>query len=180
MSGQVGSQIKIEANRRWLLANIRSLRLSGDGSVIAETDFLGEGDEDPHTGKLVNFKRGVTGYPIPGARAFPVTRNDLKQIYAADERAHVEIGGSGAIVEIAERRLAELATDTDPSIAMSGQVGSQIKIASGRRWLLANVRRLKVTDAEAGAVTAEIDFLGEGDEDRQTGRLVSFKRGINS
>jgi hypothetical protein len=92
----------------------------------------------------------------------------------------IEIGGSGASVEIAERRLIELGSDPDPSIAMSGQVGSQIKIASGRRWLLANVRRLKVTDAEAGAVTAEIDFLGEGDEDRQTGQLVNFKRGITS
>ena len=49
---------------------------------------------------------------------------------------------------------------------MSGQVGSQIKIGSGQRWLLANVRKLKVTDAEAGHITAEIDFLGEGDEDR--------------
>ncbi|HKR24118.1 MAG TPA: DUF87 domain-containing protein [Allosphingosinicella sp.] len=90
----------------------------------------------------------------------------------------IEIGGSGASVEIAERRLIELGSDPDPSIAMSGQVGSQIKIASGRRWLLANVRRLKVTDAEAGHITAEIDFLGEGDEDRQTGKLVNFKRGI--
>src|SRR4051812_31139531 len=80
----------------------------------------------------------------------------------------VEIGGSGAIVEIIGRRLSELADDPDPSIAMSGQVGSQIKIASGRRWLLANVRSLKVTDAEAGVVSAMIDFLGEGDEDTQT------------
>lgn len=92
----------------------------------------------------------------------------------------VEIGGSGAQIEMVSRRLAELAGDPDPSIAMSGQVGSQIKIASGRRWLLANVRRLKVTDAEAGVVAAEIDFLGEGDEDAQTGRLVNFKRGITS
>src|SRR6476469_1865432 len=66
----------------------------------------------------------------------------------------VEIGGSGARVEIVGRRLAELAADPDPSIAMSGQVGSQIKIASGRRWLLANIRSLKVVDAEAGAVSA--------------------------
>ncbi|HYI63271.1 MAG TPA: DUF87 domain-containing protein [Allosphingosinicella sp.] len=92
----------------------------------------------------------------------------------------IAIGGSGALAEIVERRLIELGSDADPSIAMSGQVGSQIKIASGRRWLLANVRSLKVTDSEAGAVTAEIDFLGEGDEDRQTGRLVNFKRGITS
>ena len=38
------------------------------------------------------------------------------------------------------RRLTELARDPDPSIAMSGQVGSQIKIEAGARWLLANVR----------------------------------------
>ena len=75
----------------------------------------------------------------------------------------IEVGGSGALVEILGRRLTELATDNDPSIAMSGQVGSQIKIGASSRWLLANVRKLKVTDAEAGVVTAEIDFLGEGD-----------------
>ena len=92
----------------------------------------------------------------------------------------VEVGGSGARVEIASRCFAELANDADPSIAMSGQVGSQIKIASDRRWLLANVRSLKVIDAEAGAVSAEVDFLGEGDEDPSSGKLVNFKRGITS
>jgi len=92
----------------------------------------------------------------------------------------IEVGGSGASVEIVGRRLAELATDPDPSIAMSGQVGSQIKIGAGHRWLLANVRKLKITDPEAGHITAEIDFLGEGDEDRQSGRLINFKRGITS
>jgi uncharacterized protein len=93
MSGQVGSQVKIEASRRWLLANIRSLRITEDqAGITAEVDFLGEGEEDPQTGRLINFKRGVTGYPIPGAHVFPVTRSDLKQIYACDERANVEIG----------------------------------------------------------------------------------------
>jgi DNA helicase HerA-like ATPase len=92
----------------------------------------------------------------------------------------VEIAGSGAKIEIVGRRLAELAHDPDPSVSMSGQVGSQIKIESGRRWLLANVRGLKVTDAEAGHVTAEIDFLGEGDEDSSTGKLINFKRGITA
>ena len=92
----------------------------------------------------------------------------------------VEISGSGAHIEILGARLTELANDPDPSVAMSGQVGSQIKIASGRRWLLANVRKLRVTDAEAGVVVAEIDFLGEGDEDPSTAKLVNFKRGITS
>ncbi|GAA4827932.1 DUF87 domain-containing protein [Sphingosinicella ginsenosidimutans] len=94
LSGQVGSQIKIDSGRRWLLANVRNLKVTDPeaGAVTAEIDFLGEGDEDPASGKLVNFKRGITGYPIPGSRAYPVTGEDLKQMFAADERANIEIG----------------------------------------------------------------------------------------
>ena len=94
MSGQVGSQIKIESGRRWLLANVRGLRVTDAeaGIISAEIDFLGEGDEDPATSRLINFKRGITAYPIPGSKAYPVTGEDLKQMFAADERAHIEIG----------------------------------------------------------------------------------------
>jgi hypothetical protein len=94
MSGQVGSQVKLECGRRWLLANVRNLKvIELDSDIIsAEIDFLGEGDEDLQTGKLVNFKRGVTSYPIPGNRVFPVTGTDLKQMFAADDRPHIEIG----------------------------------------------------------------------------------------
>jgi hypothetical protein len=93
MTGQIGAQVKLQAQRRWLLANVRELQASAKaGIVTALVDFLGEGDEDASTGKLMNFKRGVTGYPVPGAGVYPVTRSDLKQIYAADDRAHIEIG----------------------------------------------------------------------------------------
>jgi hypothetical protein len=94
MSGQVGSQVKIECGRKWLLSNVRSLKAadSAGGKVLAEIDFLGEGDEDSQTGRIVNFKRGITSYPIPGNRVFPVTGRDLKQMFAADDRAHIEIG----------------------------------------------------------------------------------------
>ena len=94
MSGQVGSQVKLESGQRWLLANVRNLRMAdaeGD-MVIAELDFLGEGDEEAQTGRLINFKRGITSYPIPGNRVFAVTGSDLKQMFAADERPHIEIG----------------------------------------------------------------------------------------
>jgi hypothetical protein len=94
MSGQVGSQVKLECGRRWLLANVRTLKLSDTAGVgiDAEIDFLGEGEEDLQTGKLINFKRGITTYPIPGNRVFPVTGIDLKQMFSADERPHIEIG----------------------------------------------------------------------------------------
>ena len=94
ISGQVGGHVKVEAGRRWLLANVRTLRLDDaeGGMVVAQVDFLGEGEEHEYSGKLINFKRGITTYPIPGARVFPVTGEDLKQMFAADERAHIEVG----------------------------------------------------------------------------------------
>jgi hypothetical protein len=94
LSGQVGGHVKLEAGHRVLLANIRGLKLNGGegGTVVADIDFLGEGDEHEHTGKLLNFRRGITGYPPPGAKVFPVSGDDMKQMFAADERAHIEIG----------------------------------------------------------------------------------------
>lgn len=93
-AGQVGGQVKVKVGGSWLIANIRSLRLSDTHreEVIASIDFLGEGDEERLTGKLYKFRRGVTRYPTPGANVYPVSTADLKQIYAADDRAHIEIG----------------------------------------------------------------------------------------
>jgi len=94
LSGQVGGHVKLELGNRWLLANVRSLKLHrGEGSlVVAEIDFLGEGEEHEATGRLMNFRRGITGYPVPGARVFPVSGDDMKQMFAAEQRAHIEIG----------------------------------------------------------------------------------------
>jgi len=93
-AGQVGSQVKVRVGAAWLIANIRSLKLieGSDDRVVAQVDFLGEGDEERLTGKLYKFRRGVTRYPTPGCRVFPVTTADLKQIYAADDRASIDIG----------------------------------------------------------------------------------------
>jgi hypothetical protein len=94
LSGQVGGHVKLEVGHRWLLANVRGLKMhEGEaGTVIADIDFLGEGEEHPQSGRLVNFRRGITGYPTPGSRVFPVSGEDMKQMFAADERAHIEIG----------------------------------------------------------------------------------------
>ena len=94
MSGQVGSQVKLESGGHWLLANVRHLRVTdAEGDMVAAEEIdLGEGDEDEQAGRLINFKRGITSYPIPGNRVFPVTASDLKQMFAADERPHIEIG----------------------------------------------------------------------------------------
>ena len=89
----------------------------------------------------------------------------------------LEIAGSSSQIAIDVQRLNECAEDPDPSIAMAGQVGSQIKIRVGNSWLLASVRNQR-QDRQAGSILAHIDFLGEGMEEKLTGRLHAFRRGV--
>lgn len=93
-SGQVGGQVKMKVGSALLVANVRNLRFeTADGErLVAQIDFLGEGDEDPANGQLYNFRRGVTRYPLPGCRVHPVTDHDMKQIFATDDRPHIQIG----------------------------------------------------------------------------------------
>ncbi|KFG91837.1 ATPase [Sphingobium herbicidovorans NBRC 16415] len=94
MAGQVGSQVKMRVGNSWLIASVRSLALDRQekGVIIADIDFLGEGDEEKLTGRIYRFRRGVTRYPAPGTEIFPVSSTDMQQIYAADDRPHVQIG----------------------------------------------------------------------------------------
>jgi len=92
MSGQVGSQVKMKVASSWLVANVRTLRAGDEpGTVIANVDFLGEGVQ-LSGGGLTTFRRGVTRYPIPGQTILPVTTDDMRAIFAADDSPHVEIG----------------------------------------------------------------------------------------
>ncbi|HKP33545.1 MAG TPA: ATP-binding protein, partial [Sphingomicrobium sp.] len=91
MSGQVGSQIKTVVGNAWLIANVRTLRAGDPGELVAHVDFLGEGIRDS-SGRMANFRRGVTRYPIPGAEVLPVTTEDMRAIFAASDEPHIEIG----------------------------------------------------------------------------------------
>ena len=94
LAGQVGSQIKIKVGNSWLLASVRNQRQDrrSNGNIIANIDFLGEGAQEKLTGRIHSFRRGVTRYPVPGALIYPATTPDLKQIYASDGRANIQIG----------------------------------------------------------------------------------------
>ena len=89
-----------------------------------------------------------------------------------------EIAGSTSAIALDLQRLVACSTDADPSIALSGQVGSQIKIRVNRGWLLASVRTQRHDPNVPGGIHAQIDFLGEGDEERLTGRIHGFRRGV--
>src|SRR6185437_13935449 len=71
----------------------------------------------------------------------------------------VEIAGSGSQIRMDAAAVAALQSDKDASIAMSGQVGSQVKMVVGNAWLIANVRTLRA--GESGELIANVDFLGE-------------------
>ena len=92
----------------------------------------------------------------------------------------LEIAGSGSKIALDLQRLTECSADSDPSVALSGQVGSQVKVRVGNTWLLASVRTQKQDNKTAGGILAAVDFLGEGDEERLTGRIHSFRRGVTS
>jgi hypothetical protein len=87
----------------------------------------------------------------------------------------VEIAGSGSQVRLDAASLSALQGHSDPSVAMSGQVGSQVKMIVDSNWLIANVRTMRAGDA--GEVIANVDFLGEGTRD-SNGNMTNFRRGV--
>ena len=92
MAGQVGSQVKMRVGNSWLVASVRAMTLDqASKGIVADIDFLGEGDEEKLTGRIYRFRRGVTRYPTPGTDIFPVSGHDMQQIYAADDRALLDV-----------------------------------------------------------------------------------------
>ena len=87
----------------------------------------------------------------------------------------LEIAGSGSQICIDASELTKLQSHSDPAVAMSGQVGSQVKVVVGQNWLIANVRTMRAD--ESGEVIAHVDFLGEGTCDA-AGNMSNFRRGV--
>jgi len=121
----------------------------------------------------------------PGAMAVERTRQAPDPAPAASENGKqpigvvLEIAGSGSQIALDMQRLNECMEDADPSIALAGQVGSQVKIKTRDGWLLASVRNQRQDRrGDADAILANIDFMGEGHEEKLTGRIHSFRRGV--
>ncbi len=89
-----------------------------------------------------------------------------------------EVSGGGARVLIDIGAMEAMAASADPAVAMSGQVGSQIKMRVGAAWIIGSVRALAIDLRTANHISATVDFLGEGDEEILTGRLHRFRRGV--
>jgi len=121
---------------------------------------------------LREFLNEVSSFSEEEAQAAPV-KAKAQALGAIGEV--VEIAGSGSQIRLNPTALAALQNHSDPSVAMSGQVGSQVKVVVGANWLIANVRTMRANDG--GEIMAHVDFLGEGSKD-SAGTLSSFRRGV--
>src|SRR5690242_15689038 len=126
-------------------------------------------DEQPNLREFLNEVSSFSEEQTPAApvRAKPQALAAIGEV--------VEIAGSGSQIRMNGAALSALQTHSDPSVAMSGQVGSQVKMVQGNNWLIANVRTLRA--GENGELVAHVDFLGEGTKD-SAGTLSSFRRGV--
>lgn len=92
-AGQVGSQVKVRVENRWVVASIKTIRAAGDdGHLQADLDFIGEGRAREGSDGFTEFRRGVTHRPLPGSRLMSVTSEDLEQVFAPSSRPHITIG----------------------------------------------------------------------------------------
>ncbi len=90
----------------------------------------------------------------------------------------LDVAGAGATIALDPERLNQCNGDEDPAIALAGQVGSQVKLRAVDNWLLGTVRNQRQDRRGTGGIIAEIDFLGEGSEEKLTGRIRGFRRGV--
>src|SRR5689334_12351159 len=126
-------------------------------------------DEQPNLREFLNEVSSFSeeeAAPATPAKSAPAKLDAIGQV--------LEIAGSGSQIRMDGAALMALQSHSDPSVAMSGQVGSQVKMVVGNAWLIANVRTLRGN--ETGELVAHVDFLGEGKN--SSGRLSSFRRGV--
>ncbi len=93
LAGAVGSHLKIQIAGSWLLGSVRHTRLDparGD-AIIGDVELVGESVTDS-AGHLIDFQRGITGYPRAGDSVMAVDRIDLRALFGGADRPHVEIG----------------------------------------------------------------------------------------
>jgi DNA helicase HerA-like ATPase len=126
-----------------------------------------------------DFERFTGAQPLgSGAGEDPAMRPGSQDNTRLPIGVVLEISGSSSQIAFDLQRINECMADPDPSIALAGQVGSQIKIRVGESWLLASVRDQRKDRRTDGGIIAHIDFLGEGNEEKLTGRIHGFRRGV--
>src|SRR4051812_29919694 len=112
-------------------------------------------NDEPNLQQFVDRLSSYSDESSQEGTAVPVAGDKMPSIGVVQE-----IAGSGSAVSMDAALLHKLSTSSDLSVAMAGQVGSQVKTKVGNSWLIANVRTMRA--GAPGEVIANVDFLGEG------------------
>ena len=99
-------------------------------------------DEQPKP-NLRDFLNEVSSFSGEDGAEAPAAQPKAPAAKLAAIGQVVEIAGSGSQIRLDAATVAAFQSHSDPSVAMSGQVGSQIKTVVGNAWLIANVRTLQ-------------------------------------
>ncbi|MES2903055.1 MAG: ATPase, partial [Pseudomonadota bacterium] len=90
-------------------------------------------NDEPNLQQFVDKLSSYSDDNVLTGTAVPVAGEKMPSIGSVQE-----IAGSGSSVTMDAALLHQLATSADKSVAMAGQVGSQIKVAVAGSWLIAN------------------------------------------
>jgi DNA helicase HerA-like ATPase len=90
LTGQVGSHVKMQVGDRWIVASVRSARVSG-ATIATQIDMIGEARRTADGG-MIGFQRGVTRFPLPGCPVQPLSTANMVAMFSAADVPHIEIG----------------------------------------------------------------------------------------
>jgi DNA helicase HerA-like ATPase len=138
------------------------------------SDVAADEYDAPESAELAPMSRGLAA-PSGGLAPMSVAELVREPIGKV-----IEIAGSGSMITLDRKRVEECAASPDPSVALAGQVGSLVKVRVGNTWLLVSVRTQKQHPQDPDGMLAQVDFMGEGDIERLTGRIHSFRRGVTN
>ena len=95
-------------------------------------------NEEPNLQQFVDKLSSYSDENALSGTAVPAVGDKMPSIGIVQE-----IAGSGSCVSMDAALLHKLSTSPDLSVAMAGQVGSQIKMRVANSWLIANVRTMR-------------------------------------
>ncbi|HYV87430.1 MAG TPA: ATPase, partial [Candidatus Polarisedimenticolia bacterium] len=98
----------------------------------------------------MNFMTGIHG-PAHDQQRIPQPQAQLAPLGVVSD-----ISGSSARILIDIEAMETMSQQTDPAIAMAGQVGSQVKMRVGKSWIIANVRTLAIDGRTSRQIVANI------------------------
>ena len=102
------------------------------GNTVGVTEYM---DEQPKA-DLRDFLNEVSSFSADETPAAPTRKAAAPPLVIGQV---VEIAGSGSQIRLDAPAVMALQAHADPSVAMSGQVGSQVKTIVGNSGLIANV-----------------------------------------